>query len=99
MRRTFLVAVLGEVFFAVLMHCITGGLWSDLGDWPALIGCAAGAPVGAVAGAAESLVLAIDAQTARLAAVIENRQHVLRPSAAREPATGIQATTRGRALA
>jgi hypothetical protein len=99
MRRTFLVAVPSGVFFAVLMHCIAGRLWSDLGDWPALIGCAAGALVGAVAGAAESLVRAIDAQTARLAALIENRQHAARPLAVREPSTEIQAATHGHDLA
>jgi hypothetical protein len=97
MIRTFYVAVLGGVFFAVVTHCVAGGLRSDLGDWPALIGCAAGAIVGAVAGAAERIVRAIDAQTARLTGARGNRQHPAGPSAVGRAATGIQAGLPGRA--
>ena len=92
MVRTFVVALLAGVFFAVLVHCVAGGLRSDLGDWPALIGWAGGALVGAVAGAAERVVQAIDAQTARLAgAKGDNRQQQPGPPLADgRPVTGIQ---------
>jgi hypothetical protein len=97
MSRTFFVAICGGAFFAVVAHCVAGALRSDLEDWPALIGGAAGALVGAVAGAAERVVQAIDAQTDRLAGATENRQRPARPPADGQPATGIQSSVPERA--
>jgi hypothetical protein len=96
MRRTFLVATLGGVFFSVLVHYVASWLRSDLGDWPALVGGACGAICGAVAGAAESLVQAIQAQTAYLATVTEKRQQPGTPPAGGRPLTGIQTVVSAR---
>ena len=97
MSRTFLVAVLGGVFFAVVAHCVVHAPWCDLEDWPALIGFAAGAVAGAIAGAAERVVQAIDAQTARLAGAGEDRRRPARSSAGGQPDAGIQTSPSVRA--
>jgi hypothetical protein len=91
MRRTFLVATLGGVFFSVLVRCVASWLRSDLGDSPALVGCACGSICGAVAGAAEFLVQAIEAQTAYLTALIEEGLQSGTPPTGGRPLTGIQA--------
>jgi hypothetical protein len=96
MRRTFLVATLGGVFFSVLVHCVASWLRSDLGDWPALVGGACGSICGAVAGAAESLVQAIEAQTGYLTTITEKGQQPGTSPAGGRPVTGIQAVVSGR---
>jgi hypothetical protein len=65
--RVLVVAILGGIFFGCLAYSAGTGVLSGLGNWPTLIGAAAGVVAGAIAGAADLIVRAIDAQTERMA--------------------------------
>jgi hypothetical protein len=95
--RTIVVAILGGVFFGCLAYSAGTGVLSGLGNWPTLIGAAAGVIAGAIAGATDLIVRAIDEQTERIAAARVNHPTPPRPATRGEGASAVQAGVPGRA--